>query len=112
LLQRSVGLPQATSPGGEHALRNIGVARHALAASAPAAHAAPPSPPPPPVAPLPPAPLQPMVTYALLPGNWQLPRARYVWVPPETVPRPVEHRPFIPGRYVWRGGEWVWVPAH
>jgi hypothetical protein len=58
------------------------------------------------------APAQAMFTSALVPGHWQLEGARYVWVPPDTVPRPVEYRLFIQGRYVWRGGEWVWVPAH
>jgi hypothetical protein len=58
------------------------------------------------------APAQAMFTNGLMPGHWQLEGARYLWVPPETVPRPVEYRPFIGGRYVWRGGEWVWVPAH
>jgi hypothetical protein len=62
--------------------------------------------------PAPSAPAQAMFTYALMPGHWQLEGARYVRVPPATVPRPVEYRPFIQGRYIWRSGEWVWVPAH
>ena len=57
-------------------------------------------------------PLAPSVTYALLPGHWQLRRARYVWVPPETRLRRVETRPFVQGRYVWRDGRWTWVPPH
>ena len=59
-----------------------------------------------------PAPAQPIVTYALLPGHWQLQGAQYVWVPPETVPRPVAYWRYVQGRYFWRDGEWVWVPAH
>jgi len=59
-----------------------------------------------------PAPPAPTVTYALLPGHWQLAGARYVWVPPETSLRWVEDRPFVQGRYVWRGGAWRWVPSH
>ena len=57
-------------------------------------------------------PMQPTVTYALLPGHWQLQGSQYVWVPPETTPRPVTYWRFVEGQYVWRGGEWVWVPAH
>jgi hypothetical protein len=58
------------------------------------------------------SPMQPTVTYALLPGHWQLQGSQYVWVPPETIPRPVTYWRFVEGRHVWRGGEWVWVPAH
>jgi YXWGXW repeat-containing protein len=58
------------------------------------------------------APAQPTVTYALLPGHWQLRGAQYFWVPPETIPRPVTYWRFVEGYYVWRGGEWVWVPGH
>lgn len=54
----------------------------------------------------------PTITYALLPGHWTLRGARYVWVPPETVPRRVDAAPFVPGRYVWDDGAWVWAPAH
>jgi hypothetical protein len=59
-----------------------------------------------------PGPAQPIVTYALLPGHWQLQGAQYVWMPPETVPRPVAYWQFVQGRYVWGDGAWVWVPAH
>jgi hypothetical protein len=62
--------------------------------------------------PPPPPPGPPPVTYALLPGHWRLRGATYVWVPPETRLRPVEDRPFVAGRYVWRDGAWVWVPGH
>ena len=57
-------------------------------------------------------PIQPTVTYALLPGHWQLQGSQYLWVPPETIPRPVSHWRFVEGLYVWRGGEWIWVAAH
>jgi hypothetical protein len=57
-------------------------------------------------------PQAPPVTYALLPGYWQLRGANYVWVPPETTLRRVEKRPYVQGRYVWRDDAWVWVPAH
>jgi WXXGXW repeat (2 copies) len=67
---------------------------------------------PPPAAPTQPAPAPPIATYALLPGHWQLQGAEYVWVLPETVPRPVAYWRFVQGRYVWRGSEWIWVPAH
>src|SRR5215472_2400376 len=66
------------------------------------------SPAPPPIARPAPSLTQPTATYALLPGHWQLEGAQYVWVPPETVPRPVEYRPFIEGHYSWRDGQWVW----
>ena len=59
-----------------------------------------------------PPPSVPTVTYALLPGHWALHGAKYVWVPPETVPRRVEAATLVPGRYVWRDGAYVWVPAH
>ena len=58
------------------------------------------------------APGAPSVTYALLPGHWQLQGATAVWIPPETTPRRVESRPFIEGHYVWRGGAWLWVAPH
>jgi hypothetical protein len=117
---------QATSPHSEHAVLAIGEARRALAAHdrhdairaiddalaavTLAARVATPSPPP--VALTRPAPAQPIVTYALLPGRWQLQGAQYLWVPPETAPRPVAYWRFVQGSYVWRGREWVWVPAH
>jgi hypothetical protein len=66
----------------------------------------------PPAAPIPVVQVQPMFTYALLPGHWQLYGAQYVWVPPEKTPRPVIYWRLAPGRYVWRGGAWVWFPAH
>jgi hypothetical protein len=65
-----------------------------------------------PVAPVPLAPVQPMFTYALFPGHWQLDGARYVWVLPDETPRPVAYWRLVMGQYVWRGGAWVWVPAH
>jgi hypothetical protein len=76
---------------------------------APPSVTAPPSPPP-----LTPAPAAgpPVVTYALLPGHWQLQGAQYVWVLPDTVPRPVVSGRLVQGHYVWRAGEWIWVPAH
>jgi hypothetical protein len=66
----------------------------------------------PPPVPSPPnstAPEQPTITYALLPGYWQLQGSQYIWVPPETIPRPVTHWRFVEGLYVWRGGEWIWA---
>ena len=126
LLNGSAAAVPANSPDIEHAVLAIGTARRALAAHdrqgairaindalaalALAAGVAATSRPP--AAPAEPAPAQPIVTYALLPGHWQLRGAQYVWVPPETVPRPVTYWRFVQGRYVWRGGEWVWVPAH
>jgi len=126
LLNGSAAHVQAGSPESEHAVLDIGATRRALAAHdrqgairaiddalaavTLAARVATPSPPP--VAPTQPAPDQPIVTYALLPGHWQLQGAQYVWVPPETVPRPVAYWRFVQGRYVWRGGNWGWVPAH
>jgi hypothetical protein len=117
---------QASSPDIEHVVLAIGTARSALAAhdrqgairaidDASAAVALADqvtTPSPPPVAPRQSVPVQPIVTYALLPGRWQLQGAQYIWVPPETVPRPVAYWRYVQGRYVWRDGEWVWVPAH
>lgn len=61
----------------------------------------------------PPAPPTPSpVTYALLPGHWQLQGARYVWSPPETTLHRVDHRQFIDGQYVWQSGSWTWVAPH
>ncbi len=57
-------------------------------------------------------PSAPTVTYALLPGHWALDGARWLWVPPETVPRRVVPADLVQGRYVWRGGRYVWVPTH
>ena len=56
-------------------------------------------------------PVQPMFTYALVPGHWQLDGTRYVWVPPDETPRPVQYWGWVGGEYVWRGGAWVWVSA-
>ena len=127
LLNGPAAPAQASSPDySQHAVLAIGMARRALAAhdlqsasrAIDDALAAVPlaaqvtTPSPPPVAPAQPAPDQPIVTYTLLPGHWQLQGAQYVWVPPETVARPVAYWLFVQGRYVWRGGEWVWVPAH
>ncbi len=72
------------------------------------------SPPPPPseATVVPAAPPQPSVTYALLPGHWQLNGARYVWIPPETRLRRVVDRPLVPGVNVWKGGRWVFVRQH
>lgn len=81
---------------------------------APWVQPAPPAPPlveyapPVPVGPPPPPP----VTYALVPGHWQLQGARYVWIPPDRVPRLVVDRVLVPNHYVWRGGRWVFVPQH
>jgi len=130
LLDRAVGLNSAQEPDDRRAVLDIGVARQALAAGdrpgalraiddALAAHymVARPAPlmpatPSPVVDVTLPPPSPPPVTDALLPGHWQLEGARYIWVPPETVLRRVEARPLIEGRYVWRDGEWHWVPAH
>lgn len=62
------------------------------------------------VAAIPPGP--PPETKALLPGRWELHGAQYVWVPPDTDLRRVDERPWQQGRYVWRDGAWVGVPAH
>jgi hypothetical protein len=72
-----------------------------VAAAAVPAAGTPPGPPPPPPA-----------TYALLPGHWELHGWKYVWVPPENLPRRVEYRPFVLGHYVWRDRRWTWVPSH
>ncbi len=130
LLQRSAGLPGANPPMREPAFRDIGVARralavrdyqgalhaidNALAASALAARPAPPASPGPAVATVATMPAVPTVTYALQAGHWQLQGAEYLWVPPETVPRPVQYRPLIQAHYayVWRDGKWAWVPTH
>jgi hypothetical protein len=121
---------RAASPDSDQAVLDVGAARQALAVhdrlgaeraiddaivavsspppvtpivSAPVVVAGPPSPPPP---------EPPPVTYALLPGHWQLRGANYVWVPPETTQRRIEERPYVQGRYVWRDGAWVWVPDY
>ena len=126
LLSVSAAPVQASSSDGQQAVLAIGAARRALAAhdrrgairaiddalAAGTLSARVATPSPPSVASAQPAPAQPLVTYALLPGHWQLQGAQYVWVPPETVPRPVAYWRYVEGRYVWRGGEWIWVPAH
>ena len=130
LLDRAVGMNSAQAPDDRRAALDIGVARQALAAgdragtlraiddalAAPylVARRAPPLPATPSSVAnvtLPP-PDPPPVTYALLPGHWQLEGARYIWVPPETTLRRVEARPLVEGRYVWRDREWHWVAAH
>jgi len=127
LLDRSVGLALADVPDNTRPVLDIGAARQALAvrdrpgamhaiddALAASALAVRPMPPVP-VALSPagvPAPPVPTVTYALLPGHWQLAGARYVWVPAETSLRRVEDRPFLQRHYVWSGGAWTWMPSH
>jgi hypothetical protein len=130
MLNRAVDPTRAASPDSDHPVLDVGAARQALAAhdrpgaaraiddaivavsspppvtpivSAPVVVASPPSPPPP---------EPPPVTYALLPGHWQLRGANYVWVRPETTQRRIEERPYVQGRYVWRDGAWVWVPDY
>ena len=78
----------------------------------PAPMVATPLPPPIPVVTAPAVMLPPPVTKALLPGPWQLEGARYVWVPPETRLRPVQLRPLLLGKNVWKDGKWVYVPTH
>jgi len=129
LVDRPIAPAQVNAPDSTLAVLDVGVARRALAmhdrsgairaiddALAASPLAARPMPPVPvasaPAAIPAPAPPVPAVTYALLPGHWQLDGARYVWVPPETSRRRVEDRPFVQGRYVWRGGAWTWVPSH
>ena len=73
---------------------------------------APAAPAPPPVLAAPPPPPVPTITRALLAGHWALDGADWKWVPPETVPRRVRTAPLMQGRYVWRSGQYVWVPAH
>jgi hypothetical protein len=100
------------------AAREIDAAIAALSASAAAAAFLPPVAAPTPLQPaapvvvaaMPPGP--PPETKALLPGRWELHGAKYVWVPPDTDLRRVDERPWQQGRYVWRDGAWVWVPAH
>lgn len=59
-------------------------------------------------------PPSPPVTYAMLPGHWQLRGSRYVWIPPDRRPRRVVDRAVVPNQYVWiwRDGQWVFVPQH
>jgi len=97
------------SPETERAILDIGVARQAVQRGDPQAvlRAIDDA-----MTSLPPPPQVPTVTYALLPGHWALEGWKYVWVPPETVPRRVEYRPFVLGHYLWRDGEWTWVPSH
>ena len=129
LLDRSVEAVRARSPDTARAVLDIGVARQALAArdrigaghaindailaatlSAPVSGVAPPVVAP---APLPSDQrLMPTTTYALLPGHWQLDGARWVWISPDSVPRPVQARSLVEAEYVWRDGRWTWVPAH
>jgi len=130
LLDRAVGTNSAQEPDDRRAVLDIGLARQALAAgdragtlraiddALAAPHLVARRTPPPPAIPSPvanatlPPPGPPPLTYALLPGHWQLEGARYVWVPPETKLRQVEARPLIEGRYVWSDGEWNWTPTH
>jgi hypothetical protein len=58
------------------------------------------------------APAVPPITHALQAGHWALDGADWKWVPPETVPRPVQTAPRVAGQYIWRDQRYVWVPAH
>jgi hypothetical protein len=130
LLNQPHGVGGARSPDSERAITDIGAARQSLARrdrqgvllaisdAMSATTLAPRVPSPTPAAP-PAVPTAakvvlpaPIVTYALLPGHWALHGWKYAWVPPETVPRRVEYRPFVQGHYIWRNGEWEWVPGH
>jgi hypothetical protein len=64
------------------------------------------------LAPQPPPQVPTTITRALLAGHWALDGADWIWFPPETVPRRVQTAPLVQGKYVWRGGQYVWVPAH
>ncbi|MEO8714331.1 MAG: hypothetical protein ABI369_04900 [Acetobacteraceae bacterium] len=64
----------------------------------------------PPAVVVPPQP--PPVTYAQLPGHWQLDGPRYVWIRPDRTPRRVVERAVVPNQYAWRDGRWVFVPQH
>ena len=128
LLDHDVAVNSTQNPDDRRAVLDIAVARQALAAgdlpgalraiddalaaSDLVARPAPPLPAPRPAAavaaPAPPRP--PPVTYALLPGHWQLEGA--LCVPPAATLRRVESRPFIEGSFDWCDGEWRWVPAH
>jgi hypothetical protein len=131
LLNQPPGVEGAHSPDTERAITDIGTVRQSLArrdrqgvllgisdamSAATLAARVPVSAP----TPLPAAPAgavvteipAPMLTYALLPGHWALQGWKYAWVPPEALPRRAEYRPFVQGHYVWRNGEWEWVPAH
>jgi len=54
----------------------------------------------------------PSVTYARVPGHWQLDGARYVWIPPDRFLRRVVNLATVPPQYVCRDGRWVFVPQH
>ena len=142
LLNGAVLHSPSDAPGSQRAVRDVVAARQALAAGdRPAtlvaiddaltaisvvaqAHPTPPGalpspaasttaatdfPPPAPIVAAPPAR---MVTRALLPGRWALDGADWEWVPPDTVLRPVQTAPRVPGRYVWRDQRYVWMPSH
>jgi hypothetical protein len=65
------------------------------------------------LAPVPAAPVAPPpVTYARLPGHWQLEGARYVWVPPDRFLRPTANLATVRPQYVWRDGRWEFVPQY
>jgi hypothetical protein len=48
---------------------------------------------------------------ALMPGPAPQTYA-LLWVPPETMLRPVDRRQLTGGHYAWLDGRWVWVPVH
>ena len=130
LLNQPLGVAVLRSPDADRAIRDIGVARgslmtrdrqsvllainDAMSATTRVAPVLSPAP----SAPGAPVPAEvtaspaPMVTNALLPGHWALQGWKYVWVPPDTVSRRVENRPVVQSHYVWRNGEWEWIPAH
>jgi hypothetical protein len=52
----------------------------------------------------------PMVTRALRAGRWELRQSGYVWVPPDTVLRPVQAAARGAPRWVWDGDEYRLLP--
>ncbi len=74
-------------------------------------------PPPPGYAPIPPprvevvpAPPRPAVIWE--PGHWQWDGYRYIWIGGRYVERRPQYGRYVPGGWVMRHGQWIWVPAH
>jgi hypothetical protein len=59
-----------------------------------------------------PVPPPPGATYIWRPGHWVWNGATYVWAPGRYVVRQPHWHEYVPGGWVMRHGQWVWVEPH
>jgi hypothetical protein len=70
------------------------------------------APPPMPMEPVPPPPYGSTDTMTWMPGYWRWNGTDYVWTPGAYVSRPRREAYWIPARWDYRAGTWVYVEGH